>query len=488
MTRARAAAVDSRPRGLRASREPSRLEAGASFACRAVGGWADFSGPIATVLLFACVAAFLVHHLSRERERALEAASREVGWRAGELAHRLDQSIAARPLADPTEALRTILADDANWGGGQILLADETGAIVAGVPVRPAGNLRLVEWLGPASPLTLTTNKAEPTRFYSREGEETVAAVIDLTAIPGRLALTAPVNRMLSPWRESARLMIALLAASGLALSGSLGVCWRDAIRRRTRADLEAVKRAHVDLALNRGRCGLWNWDLASDEVSWSRSMFEMLGLPFRSAKLPLAELESLVHPEDKSLAAIAAHARQARIGSIDVELRMRGRDGQWIWLRKRAEIVDEGSGGGLRLVGIVIDVSDRKREADAAATADQRLREAIEAISEAFVLWDSENRLVLCNSKYQRLHNLTADFARSGAAYADPAVAGSAPIVSSQILDNPRDPALGAARAKTYEAQLADGRWLQVNERRTRDGGFVSVGADITALKPVRG
>ena len=86
-----------------------------------------------------------------------------------------------------------------------------------------------------------------------------------------------------------------------------------------------------------------------------------------------------------------------------------------------------------LRLVGIVIDVSDRKREAEVSATADQRLREAIEAISEAFVLWDSGNRLVLCNSKYQRLHDLPADAVRPGAAYADLAAIGSAPVVSSQ-------------------------------------------------------
>ena len=36
----------------------------------------------------------------------------------------------------------------------------------------------------------------------------------------------------------------------------------------------------------------------------------------------------------------------------------------------------------------------------------------------------------------------------------------------------------------QTFEVQLEDGRWLQINERRTKDGGFVSVGTDITALK----
>ena len=39
-------------------------------------------------------------------------------------------------------------------------------------------------------------------------------------------------------------------------------------------------------------------------------------------------------------------------------------------------------------------------------------------------------------------------------------------------------------AKSRTYEAQLEDGRWLHINERRTKDGGFVSVGTDITALK----
>ncbi len=117
-------------------------------------------------------------------------------------------------------------------------------------------------------------------------------------------------------------------------------------------------------------------------------------------------------------------------------------------------------------------------------ATADQRLREAIEAISEAFVLWDSSNRLVLCNSKYQRLHNLPGEAIRAGAAYAELAALGAAPLVDRETIVDPSEPALGDGRARTYEARLADGRWLQVNERRTRDGGYVSVGTDITALK----
>ncbi|MBV8442859.1 MAG: PAS-domain containing protein, partial [Hyphomicrobiales bacterium] len=159
---------------------------------------------------------------------------------------------------------------------------------------------------------------------------------------------------------------------------------------------------------------------------------------------------------------------------------RMRAADGRWVWLRKRAEVVEDEESGGLSLVGIAFDVTERKREAEASATADQRLRDAIEAISEAFVLWDSGNRLVLCNSKYQRLHSHSGEAVRSGAHYGELAALGG--------LERPGADAAGAAatglRSRTYEARLTDGRWLQVNERRTHDGGYVSVGTDITALK----
>ena len=115
-----------------------------------------------------------------------------------------------------------------------------------------------------------------------------------------------------------------------------------------------------------------------------------------------------------------------------------------------------------------------------ARATADMRLRDAVEAISEAFVLWDADNRLVLCNSKFQRLHHLSADLVSPGAAYADVMAGGRPPVVQRQIARDERQD----AGARTFEAQLGDGRWLQINERRTKDGGYVSVGTDITALK----
>ena len=57
---------------------------------------------------------------------------------------------------------------------------------------------------------------------------------------------------------------------------------------------------------------------------------------------------------------------------------------------------------------------------------------------------------------------------------------AGSQPVIRTQLTGEGRHDKGGL----TFEAQLDDGRWLQISERRTKDGGFVSVGTDITVLK----
>ena len=89
-----------------------------------------------------------------------------------------------------------------------------------------------------------------------------------------------------------------------------------------------------------------------------------------------------------------------------------------------------------------------------------------------------------MCNSKYQQLHSLADEAMPSGTPYEDVVAAGSQ-ARGAQHRSSPTGRA--EAGARTFEAQLEDGRWLQINERRTKDGGFVSVGTDITALKRTR-
>jgi two-component system cell cycle sensor histidine kinase PleC len=458
------------------------LKNAASARTLALDAWLRYLIPAMALVFLVALAAAAVGHLRADRERALVAAAHEVDMRASVLAMRLNRAAAAAGVAAPAELLRSVLAESPELRAGEVMLADGQGRILAREPPGRADET-LNARLGASQPLTALADKAGVLRIEAADGVDEFATVRNLAQPLAQMALAVRVGDMLAPWREAALITALLLASTSVVLLGATGAFVAQMNRARDRERVARRARQRVDMALNRGRCGLWDWDLAQGRIHWSRSMYELLDMEPSLEFLSLDDLRALMHPEDDQLAELAQLAADGQQQSIDHEFRIRNGAGEWIWLRARAELVEDNPGAGRHLVGIALDITEQKKLVETTALADQRLREAIEAISEAFVLWDSSNRLVLCNSKYQRLHNLPVDSMRPGAPYAELAAKGAAPMVDSQVMIDART-AHGPGAARTYEARLSDGRWLQVNERRTRDGGYVSVGTDITALK----
>jgi two-component system, cell cycle sensor histidine kinase PleC len=460
------------------------LNDGASARSLALEVWLRYLIPTAALLFLVLLAIAAVSHLRADRQRALGAAAREVDMRASILAMRLNQALDAARDMTPGELLRGVLEASPELRAGQVMLADAEGQILASEPAATVVETTLNARLGASQPLTTFAEKAGVLAIEAANGSDEFATVRTLRAPLAQMAFTMRIGDLLEPWREAAFITTLLLASTSVVLLGATAAYVAQIKRARARERVARRARNRVDMALNRGRCGLWDWDLARGRIHWSRSMYELLDMPPSLEFLSLGDLREMIHPDDDKLAALAKLATEAQQQTMDHEFRIRNGAGEWIWLRARAELVQDSPSAGPHLVGIAVDITEQKSLAETTALADQRLREAIEAISEAFVLWDSSNRLVLCNSKYQRLHNLPLDSMRPGAPYAELAAKGAAPIVDSEVLLDPRAPAQGYGSARTYEARLTDGRWLQVNERRTKDGGYVSVGTDITALK----
>jgi two-component system cell cycle sensor histidine kinase PleC len=206
--------------------------------------------------------------------------------------------------------------------------------------------------------------------------------------------------------------------------------------------------------------------------------MFELLGLESRSDLLTFGEVNALVMPDDIDLFEIADQLVGGKIDHIDQTFRMRHANGHWMWLRVRCELIRGPNDSGCHLIGIAVDMTEQKNLAEKTLEADLRLRDAIETIPEAFVLWDANDRLVLCNSHFRRLHKLPDSAVRPGTSYETIMEVGSMPEIRN------RQPSTVAPGARTFEAQLEDGSWLHISERRTKDGGYVSVGTDITKIK----
>ena len=230
-------------------------------------------------------------------------------------------------------------------------------------------------------------------------------------------------------------------------------------------------------LAVEAARCGIWEWDLNGDQVFLSDvtgAMFGWGGGGVVSGQ-DLLERISIDHRERVR----QALANAAMYGAFDVSFRVPAAEqgGRSLWIDARGQGFGKpGADGYVRIIGVALDVTEERIAQARAQAAENRLRDAIESVSEAFVLWDRQGRLLMCNRNYRSVFSLEPKLLKPGAARAE--VNRFAALAIKQ--DHPAPDGAKGVR----EAELMDGRWIQISERRTAEGGLVMTAADITAIK----
>lgn len=158
--------------------------------------------------------------------------------------------------------------------------------------------------------------------------------------------------------------------------------------------------------------------------------------------------------------------------------LEQEGKDGRWYRVAER----NTGDGG---VVSLWTDITGVKQ-------AEERLREALSSTAGGFALWDGADQLVACNEEYRQAYPLITDEIVPGVTFEE--LTRLALERNQFILGDDQAPEdwlearLAAHREPErhgyFEQNLTDGRWIQASERRTRDGGVVSLRIDITHLK----
>jgi two-component system cell cycle sensor histidine kinase PleC len=438
---------------------------------------------IIAFLITICLGAF-VQVIDQGRQKRT-ASKRDLAALADLLAERVDRlaSVRRERLAN-IERLPSLLPDFIPpWGvarGRHVIVAGADHRILARVPVESSlGEAdRVLDVISTAQLLAAPGLQGTVTDMILPNGNGALAISVAIKSLPGQVIV---IQEKLDPlWGSDAALSVTLSATTGFVVL-ILGFAFHWQSTRAREGDLinDAV-RGRIDTALNRGRCGLWDWDLSRGRIFWSQSMFTMLGLDSRNDLLTFGEVNALVKSDDIDLLAIADRLLSGELNHIDQSFRMQHTDGHWIWLRVRCELSQSAGDSGLHLIGIAVDITEQKSLAEKTVEADLRLRDAIETIPEAFVLWDASDRLVLCNSHFQRLHKLPDSAVSPGTSYETVIEVGRMPEVRTRL----NDTSTQAPGARTFEAQLDDGSWLHISERRTKDGGYVSVGTDITRIK----
>ena len=146
-------------------------------------------------------------------------------------------------------------------------------------------------------------------------------------------------------------------------------------------------------------------------------------------------------------------------------------------------------SRNGPMFIGVCHDISARLKAEEALRQSEERFQDAIESMREGFVMYDSDDRLVLCNTRYRELYDLIADVLVPGLKFSEQLRIG---VGRGQYPESEgRVEEWLAVRMRQHqgldaqiERRLPNGRWVMIEERRTRSGNVVGVRTDITELK----
>ncbi|OYT92899.1 MAG: hypothetical protein CFE43_06390 [Burkholderiales bacterium PBB3] len=280
--------------------------------------------------------------------------------------------------------------------------------------------------------------------------------------------------------------------------------------------DITEVKRAQEALAeseafLDRaGRIagvGGWRVDLKDSSVHWSQETRRI----HEVADDFVPEIEKAIQfyaPDARPvIEAAVAHAIATGAG-WDLELPMMTAKGRSIWVRAVGEVEFEGDKP-VMLLGAFQDISERREREQELLLKDAELRHAlrgaeqsaqevrhsqalltssIEALDDAFVVYDAEDRLVLCNHRYFEFYPLVAPMLVLGNRFEDiirfGAQQGQYPEALGRIDEWMQERMAQHNQAHSrLQQRLASGRIVRVVERRTEAGYSVGFRVDVTDL-----
>jgi two-component system cell cycle sensor histidine kinase PleC len=268
------------------------------------------------------------------------------------------------------------------------------------------------------------------------------------------------------------------LVAAGLAALAGL-LFWKGARSGARKLAAAGWREAEMQAALAGAGAGLLTWNLVSGELGWSSDAAHNLGLDEDELPRTYAELRNDLHPDDDFYTPVTRLLQGGdKTLSTLFRLRLPGED--WTWFQLRGSLLAGPNGNAPRFVALINRLSQAEYQRRIDQENAARLCDAIEAISEAFVLWDADGRLVTCNRKFRQLYKLPASATRAGVPYDVLRLQANQPLLQGPRRTNGKE----KTWAQVYEAKLSDECWLQIGERFTKDGSFVSVGTDITAHK----
>lgn len=173
----------------------------------------------------------------------------------------------------------------------------------------------------------------------------------------------------------------------------------RDITERKQAEEALRQSEERFRLAAQAGKMFAYEWDAASDTIVRSGESAQILGID-ETARVTGQQILTKVHPDDRErLRAAMAELSPAR-PYLQISYRMVRPDGTVIWVERNSRAHFDGLGGMFRIVGMVADITERKRSEEALRQSEERFRVTLQG--SPVVVSNQDRNLV-----YTWAHNL---------------------------------------------------------------------------------
>jgi PAS domain S-box-containing protein len=170
--------------------------------------------------------------------------------------------------------------------------------------------------------------------------------------------------------------------------------------------------RARLEATLSAAEIGSWSWDVVANRVSADRNLALMFGVPPHLAEAgTLQDYLAAIHPEDQTrVQAALAKAMAAPDGRFEIDYRLQRAAGSARWVAARGRAVRDESGQVVRLPGVVIDITARKRAEEAVLEGVQRLQLVLAASNLGDWYWDATTDIMRLGPRAAEIYGVPTE------------------------------------------------------------------------------
>jgi PAS domain S-box-containing protein len=263
---------------------------------------------------------------------------------------------------------------------------------------------------------------------------------------------------------------------------------------RGTGTDITERKRAEEELresetslsnAQRIAHIGNWEWNVKTNQVRRSAEMKRLLGMTPEDPDTTWEAFLKRVHRGDRETVDKAIEGMIEKREPFSLQFRIVLPDGTVRVFYEQSEVTIDDAGEPVLVTGTTQDITERAQ----AEETFRRIAAAIEGLSETFVLFDADDRIVVCNKTFRNLNRAIPGATAPGTRFEDyirtfvskglaPEALGREEEWIQERLERHRKP------HGPFEVARQDGRCLLVSERRLADGGTATIATDITERK----